>query len=64
MKSLEQNAADTLSLSALDATDEDLVLLDLLHSILGPRLAALGALDVTGLAAEPNLDPGRAPREP
>ena len=64
MTSLEQIATDTPSLSAFDATEEDLALVELLHSVIGPRLAALGALDVTRLAAEPNLDPGRAPREP
>jgi hypothetical protein len=57
-------ASDALSLAALQPTEEELALVGLLHGILGPRLALLAACDVTKLAAEPNLDPGRAPREP
>ena len=64
MRRLEEIASQTLGLAGVDPSDEDLALVELLHSIIGPRLAALAACDVTGLAAEPNLDPGRAPREP
>lgn len=64
MTRLEDITPDAPSLSALEATDEDLALVELLHAIIGPRLTALAAFDVTGLAAEPNLDPGRAPCEP
>jgi hypothetical protein len=57
-------ASQTLSLDALEATEEEIALVEMLHAILGPRLAALARCDITALAAEPNLDPGRAPRTP
>jgi len=57
-------ASQTLSLEGLQATDEEVALVEMLHAILGPRLEALATCDVSALAAEPNLDPGRAPRTP
>ena len=57
-------AARTLSLEGLRATDEEIALVEMLHAIIGPRLAALATCDISALAAEPNLDPGRAPQAP
>jgi len=57
-------AADTLALDALEPTEEEVALVQMLHAILGPRLDALATCDVSVLAAEPNLDPGRAPQAP
>ena len=57
-------ASQTLSLGALGATDEEVALVEMLHAILGPRLQALATCDISALAAEPNLDPGRAPQAP
>ncbi len=57
-------ATQTLSLDALRATDEEVALVEMLHAILGPRLQALASCDISALAAEPNLDPGRAPQAP
>ena len=57
-------ASQTLSLEGLRATDEEIALVEMLHAIRGPRLEALATCDVSALAAEPNLDPGRAPRTP
>jgi len=57
-------AAQTLSLEALQGTDEEIALVEMLHAILGPRLAALATCDISALAAEPDLDPARAPRTP
>jgi hypothetical protein len=57
-------ASQTLSLDALEATDEEIALVEMLHAILGPRIAALASCDISALAAEPNLDPGRAPQTP
>ncbi len=57
-------ASQTLSLEALEATDEEVALVEMLHAILGPRLQALAGCDIAALASEPNLDPGRAPQTP
>ena len=57
-------ASQTLSLGTLEATDEELALVEMLHAILGPRLQELATCDISALAAEPNLDPGRAPQTP
>jgi len=57
-------ASQTLSLEGLEATDEEVALAQMLHAILGPRLQALATCDISALAAEPNLDPGRPPQTP
>jgi hypothetical protein len=57
-------ASQTLSLEGLRATDEEVALVEMLHAILGPRLEELANCDISALAAEPDLDPGRGPRTP
>jgi hypothetical protein len=57
-------ARQTLGLGLLAPADDELALLPVLHAGLGPALAALDALDLAVLPAEPDLDPGRAPARP
>lgn len=57
-------AKETLGLAVLAPTEDELALLPVLHTALGPGLAALDALDLARLPAEPDLDPGRAPATP
>ncbi len=61
MPTPEHIAIELLDLPESIAPDEG-ALVEFLHANLGPRLAALAAVDLTALAAEPDLDPGRAPR--
>ena len=61
MDAFEQFVRGGLARAGLEVDDTDLTLMRYLDQVFGPELGALLALDMKGLWAEPDLDPGRAP---
>ena len=57
-------ARASLALDELADDEVALALLPTVQAALGPALDALRNLDIGAIAAEPDLDPSRAPRPP
>jgi hypothetical protein len=51
-----------LRLQGIELEEGDLDMLRLLHSVLAPSIDALKAADLSGIPAELDLDPSRAPK--
>ena len=61
MDAFEQFARGGLQWQGLDADDTDLEIMRYIDQVFGPELRALMAADMTGIWAETDLDPSRAP---
>ena len=59
----ESYVRNGLALAGVEVDELDLNIMRVADAIYGPFLTALASADMTGVAAEPDLQPGRAPAE-
>ena len=61
MDAFEQFARGGLEWQGLSVDDTDLTIMRYIDEIFGPELRALMSADMSGIWAEPDFDPSRAP---
>ena len=61
MDAFEQFARGGLQWQGFDADETDLQIMSYIDQVFGPELQALLAADMSGIWAENDLDPSRAP---
>jgi len=59
----EQWVRGAAEVRGIEVDETDASIMRYVHGVYGPHLAALQAADLAGVWEEPELDPGRAPRD-